>query len=157
MTQYTPTRRITIQQGFVLSTLVAFGLFLIFLVATGAAWRAVAYAMVALFAFLVVLAVYFWGALLLGGLLEMVGRQRTPVPWSIGDVETAEHDLDPGLELQAAGILVYRLGEVRPRVHFRKVPLAEVRAVRPFVVVRTGSARAHTFEFTLTDCECGQA
>jgi hypothetical protein len=151
MTQQTPTRRITVLQGFVLSALAAFGFFLIFLVVTGAAWRAVAYAMAALFAFLGVLAVYFWGALLLGGFLEMFGRQHTPAPWSIGDVETAEHDLDPGLELQAAGILVYRLGEVLPRVHFRKVPLAEVRAVRPFVVVRTGAARAHTFEFSVTD------
>ncbi len=130
-------------------------LFLIALVATGQTWRAVAYALVILFGFLVLLAIYFWGAMVFGSVLDgLLHRQGEPVPWTIneaGPLVVPEHDLDPGLELAAAGMLVYRVGEVRPRVYFRKVPLANARAVRPFVVARTGSERPYHFSFTLTD------
>jgi hypothetical protein len=62
-----------------------------------------------------------------------------------------EHDIDPGLELVSAGMLVYRYGEVKPRIHFRKVPLTGARAIRPFVVARTGSERQYNFHFMLND------
>jgi hypothetical protein len=121
---------------------------------TGETWRAVAYAVVALFAFLVLLAIYFWGAMLFGGLLEAVGRRATPVPWSVaGAGEVPEHDIDPGLELMAAGVLVYRLGEVKPRPHFRQIPLTNAHAIRPFVVARTGADRPYAFEFVLSDAQ----
>jgi hypothetical protein len=66
-------------------------------------------------------------------------------------IELPEHDIDPGLELAAAGMLVYRFGEIKPQVYFRNVPLVNVRAIRPFVVVRTGVERPYEFEFSLTD------
>jgi hypothetical protein len=116
-------------------------------------WRAVAYSVVALFVFLVALAVYFWGAIVFGGFLETAWRRRTPVPWELsgtaGDVPA--YDLDPGLELLAAGMLVYRTGEVKPHVAFRSVPLAGMRAIRPFIVARTGAARTYHFDFALSD------
>lgn len=133
--------------------LVALGLFLLALILTGQVWRAVAYSVVALFAFLFLLAGYFWGAMFFGGTLEMFVRRRSPVPWDItgGALDVPEHDIDPGLELLAAGMLVYRVGEVKPQPYFRKVPLANVRAVRPFMVARTGVARDHQFVLTLSD------
>ncbi|MCD4687641.1 MAG: hypothetical protein K8S97_17065 [Anaerolineae bacterium] len=132
--------------------LIAFCLFLIALVLTGHVWRAVAYGVVALFAFLVLLAAYFWGSMLFGGALDALMHRRTTVPWEIGtDMDVPEHNIDPGLELIAAGILVYRMGEVRPHAYFRKVPLANVRAVRPFMVARTGAERTYQFLFTLND------
>jgi hypothetical protein len=108
---------------------------------------------VALFAFLVGLAVYFWGALLFGGVLDVFSRQRTPVPWSLGDGEasTPEHDIDPGLELLAAGMLVYRVGDVKPQPYFRHVPLADARAIRPFIVARSGVPNERRFTFRLDD------
>lgn len=151
----TSSRRASARMGALLSLGSAFLLFLIALIITGHTWRAVAYGLVALFGFLVLLAVYFWGAMLFGGATEALShRQREPVPWTFNDsgpLIVPEHDLDPGLELVAAGMLVYRMAEVRPRIHFRKVPLANARAVRPFVVARTGSERPYHFQFTLTD------
>ncbi len=130
------------------------GLFLAALVLRGHAWRAVAYAVVALFVFLVALAVHFWGSLLFGGLLDVALQRRAAVPWSLGDehaLQVPEHDIDPGLELFAAGMLVYRLGEVKPSAYFRTVPLAGVRALRPFIVARTGAGRDYPFTFLLRD------
>lgn len=129
-------------------------LFLVLLVVTGKTWRAISYAVLALFVFLVLQALYFWGALLLEGMTGAVARRRSLVPWSVGSEdtwETPEHDLDPGLDLLAAGVLVYRLGEVKPHAYFREVSLANARAVRPFVVARTGAARDYRFQFTLSD------
>lgn len=131
-----------------------FGLYLLALVLTGQTWRAISYGVVALFAFLILLAAYFWGALVFGGLFEMLSQRRTPVPWELGDGQAAdvpEHDIDPGLELLAAGMLVYRRDEAKPRAYFRAVPLADTRALRPFIVARTGADREHTFTFALSD------
>jgi hypothetical protein len=117
--------RKNLRRALVISVLAASGSFIVLLVLTDQVWRAVAYAVVALFAFLVAQAVYFWGAMLLGGTLEAVTQRRDPVPWSLDESlasEVPEHDLDPGLELLGAGILVYRVGEVRPQVCFRQVP-----------------------------------
>jgi hypothetical protein len=148
------SRHVSLATGILVSVLGAFGLFLLGLVLTGKMWRALAYATVALFGFLVVQAILFWGAVLLGSLVEVVARRRNPVSWSIGGssrMDAPEHDLDPGLQLLAAGMLVYHLGEVTPRVHFRRVPLAGARSMRPFVVARTGSSRPYRFEFVLSD------
>lgn len=132
--------------------LIAFGLFLIALALTGHVWRAVAYGVVALFAFLVLLAAYFWGAMLFGGALDALMHRRTAVPWELGaELDVPEHNIDPGLELIATGMLVYRMGEVRPHAYFRKVPLANARAVRPFMVARTGAERTYKFLFALSD------
>jgi hypothetical protein len=147
-------RYVSPETGVLVSVLGAFGLFLLGLVLTGRMWRALAYAIVALFGFLVVQAIFFWGVVLLGSLLEIVARRRNLVPWSISGaqgLDTPEHDIDPGLQLLAAGMLVYHLGEIAPRVHFRKIPLASARSVRPFVVARTGSPRPYRFEFVLSD------
>jgi hypothetical protein len=148
-----PTDRTRLFRWMGLSLVGAFVCFLIILILTGKTWIAFAFALVALFGLLFALAFYFWGTMIFGGILEAVGRRQTPVPWSMenfspGDVP--EHDLDPGLELLAAGLLVYRLGEVKPRAYFRQVPLTNIRAVRPFVVARTGSARPYQFEFVLS-------
>ncbi len=137
----------------IVALLAASGLFLLSLVLTGQLWRAAAYSVVALFAFLFLLAAYFWGSMFFGGALEMFTRRRSPVPWNIagGALDVPEHDIDPGLELLAAGMLVYRVGEVKPQPYFRKVPLANARAVRPFMVARTGVARDHQFALMLSD------
>ncbi len=149
-----PSRRIGLRTGVALSVLVAFVIFLLALAMTGHLWRAVAYATVVLFAAIVLLAVYFWGAIFLGGMLESLVTRRTHSAWSV----PAEHfpiapgqDIDPGLELLAAGMLVYRVAEVKPRAFFRKVPLNNARAIRPFVVARTGESRKYTFTFALND------
>jgi hypothetical protein len=113
--------------------------------------RAVAYAIVALFVFLIALAVYFWGSVFFGGILDILTQGNSSGTWGIGISEIPKHDIDPGLELLAAGILVYRMGEVRPEIHFRKVPLGNARAMRPFIVARTGSERPYQFLFSLTD------
>jgi len=145
-------KRITWQKGLLFCVIGAFCLFLITLVLTGQTWEAIAYAVVVLFGLLFALAIYFWGSMLFGGVLELIGRQRTPVPWAVdGSVNVPEYDFDPGLELLAAGVLAYRYGEVKPHVHFMTVPMQNVRAIRPFVVARTGSERTYHFDFTLTD------
>lgn len=125
----------------------------VFWVITGDGWRAVALSVASLFGLLFALALYFWGTMLIGGTLASLVRRQSPVPWALDDagLDIPEHDLDPGLELLGAGLLVYRTGEVRPTVHFRDVPLNEARAVRPFVVARTGAARPHSFFFALED------
>jgi len=138
----------------VLGAVFTFAVFLLLLIITGEVWKAIAYATVALFGLLFALAIYFWGAMLFGGTLELLLRRRTPVPWTLGDADgpaVPEHDLDPGLELLAAGILVYRWGEVKPHVFFRQVPVGNMRAIRPFVVARTGLSNAFAFDFDLAD------
>ncbi len=140
---------------FVATLLGAGALVLLFLVLTGRPWRAAAYALVVLFAFLVVESAYFWGAMILGGTIEALLRRRSG-RWGLGGeslLDVPEHDIDPGLELMAAGVLVYKLGEIKPRVYFRKVSLANVRAIRPFVIARTGDARPCHFHFALVDEE----
>ncbi len=149
-----PRRRMSLFMAAVSVVAGAFALFLIVLIINGRTWRAIAYATVALFGFLFVEAVYFWGTMVLGGLVGLVSHGRTPVPWVLGEGDTGdipEHDLDPGLEILAAGILVYRLGGVRPLVCFREVSLKDAHAIRPFVVARTGVPRPHSFVFTLSD------
>jgi len=147
-------QRISPQTALLVSVLAAFGLFLLGLMLTGEMWRALAYATVALFGFLVVQAIFFWGAVVFGSLSETFTRRRSPALWSTAELpglKVPEHDIDPGLELLAAGMLVYRLGEIRPGVYFRKVPLANARSIRPFVVARTGLPRPYRFEFVLSD------
>lgn len=147
-------RNVGWQTWAIIAALSAFGLFLLALMLTGQVWRAVAYGVIALFGFLIALAVYFWGAMLFGSTLEMLARQRQgTVSWSmIGEnLVTPKHDIDPGLELLSAGILVYRLGEVKPQPYFRKVPLGDARAVRPFMIARTGAERNYRFSFLLND------
>lgn len=143
------------RMGALMAILVAFLLFLLALVLTGQVWRAAAYGMVALFAFLFGLAAYFWGSLVFGSTLEMLSQsKRKPVPWKIGSGEALnvpKHDIDPGLELLGAGMLVYRIGEVKPQPAFRHVPLDNVRALRPFIVARTGVEQTHHFTFKLHD------
>lgn len=137
-----------------LSLLGAFGLFLLLLIITGKAWWAIGYAIIALGGFLILMAVYFWGAVVLGGLLVALGQRSRSPSWALAKdkvTEIPDYDLDPGLELAAAGMLVYRFGEVKPRVYFRNIPLTNARAIRPFVVARTGVERPHEFEFSLTD------
>jgi hypothetical protein len=132
----------------------AFGLFLAALILTGQTWRIIAYALIALFAGLTLLAIYFWGAMILSGIMDLFSSLHHGTPWSAGvqgELVAQEHDIDPGLELVAAGMLVYRLGEVRPRIHFRKIPLANARSIRPFIVARTGAERPYHFQFTLFD------
>lgn len=151
---YRSGQRLSALTAGILAIVGGFVLFLLVLVLTGHLWRAIAYATVVLFAALGVLAVYFWGALLLGSLVERITNRRTAESWDIGldtGFEMPQHDIDPGLELLAAGMLTYRLGEVRPRAHFRTVQVDAVRAVRPFVVARTGAARPYRFEFVLSD------
>ncbi|NLX10982.1 MAG: hypothetical protein GXY36_15135 [Chloroflexi bacterium] len=146
-------RRISISRAAGMGLLGLFVIFLLWLAVTGSPWRAIAYAVVALGALLVALASYFWGALVLGSSLEaLFRRSRTPVPWSFEqEGDDTEHDIDPGLELMAAGILVYRVGETRPEICFREIPLAGVRAIRPFIVARTGMPRDYPFDFALLD------
>ena len=145
-------QRNTIQKGIVISLTAAGGMLLLSLVATGATWRAIAYAMVALFGFLVILAAYFWTTMLFGSLAFVLNRRHTSVPWKIdGELAAQEYDIDPGLELVAAGMLVYQLGEIKPSMHFRQVPLANARAIRPFIVARTGAAKPYDFTFELSD------
>ncbi|MBI5958292.1 MAG: hypothetical protein HY866_06145 [Chloroflexi bacterium] len=154
-TMQTQTRqRMQFRVGIIVVLSGALGLCLLSLLLTDRTWRAIAYGMVALFGFLTVLAIYFWGSILFGGIVEMVNFRRNTGRWGIGgrsEPGSPEHDLDPGLELISAGILVYILGEVKPRVHFRKVPLANVRSIRPFIVARTGDERAYQFQFALVD------
>jgi hypothetical protein len=146
--------RVTPRAGVLISAVAAFGLFILGLLLTGQMWRALAYAAVALFGLLVVQTIFFWGAGAVGSLTRAFTRRRDLGLWTAGGpvgVRVPEQDIDPGLELLAAGMLVYRLGEVRPGVHFRKVPLWNARAIRPFVVARSGSPRPHRFEFVLSD------
>ncbi|MBN1201467.1 MAG: hypothetical protein JXJ20_06390 [Anaerolineae bacterium] len=148
------SRHVDLVKWLGLSLLSLFVLFITVLVLTGEAWRALGYVLVALFGFLIVLAVYFWGVMIFGGFFQIIRRHGTPVPWDINPAQpqaAPEHDIDPGLELLAAGVLVYHLGEVRPIIHFRQVPTANMRAIRPFVVVRTGGERRYLFDFTLTN------
>ena len=147
-------RRIGLRTGAALSVLAALGIFLLALALTGHLWRAVAYGTVVLFAAVVALAAYFLGAIFLGGLLESLLARRTHSAWSVPAEQfpvASGQDIDPGLELLAAGMLVYRIAEVKPRAFFRKVPLNNARAVRPFVVARTGEPRKYTFTFVLSD------
>lgn len=148
-----PDHRINFRQALFVGILAASVLLVLVLAVTKSTWAAVAYALVALFGFLFVLALYFWGAMLLGGILETFSRHKAHATWSIGGTkpEAPEHNIDPGLELIAAGILVYRYGEVKPRVYFRAVTLTNARAIRPFVVARTGEERTYEFDFLLVD------
>ncbi len=139
---------------FSLGLLGVFGLFVVALIVTGQTWRIVAYAMIALFAGLTLLALYFWGAMILSSVMDLFSTLRRGTPWSTGvpgELGMVEHDIDPGLELIAAGMLVYRVGEVKPHLHFRKIPLANARSIRPFIVARTGAERPYHFQFTLYD------
>jgi hypothetical protein len=148
------SRQSRIVKWLILGLLGTFGVFLFLLIVTGKAWWAVGYAIIALGAFLILMAVYFWGAVVLGGLLVALGQRSRAPSWTMPQdkiTEIPEHDIDPGLELAAAGMLVYRFGEVKPQVYFRNVPLANARAIRPFVVARTGVERPYEFEFSLTD------
>lgn len=143
-----------VMRWLVLGLLGAFGLFLLVLIITGKAWWAVGYTIIGLGAFLIIMAVYFWGAVVLGGLLVALGQRSRSPSWALPADKVTEipvFDIDPGLELAAAGMLVYRFGEIKPRVYFRHVPLVNVRAIRPFVVARTGVERPYDFEFTLLD------
>jgi hypothetical protein len=146
------TKRISIQQGIGLAVVGTVALLAVLIVFSTSTWTAVAYTMVGLLALLILLAAYFWGTVFFGGFLEVFRRRSTSAPWSVGDTgNIPQHDIDPGLELVSAGMLVYRYGEVKPRIHFRKVPLTGARAIRPFVVARTGSERNYHFHFTLND------
>ncbi|GEM_PF-2393100 len=148
------SRRIGLRTGAALSVLAALGIFLLALALTGHLWRAIAYGTVVLFAAVIALAVYFWGAIFLGGLLESLLARKTRSAWSVPAEQfpiAPGQDIDPGLELLAAGMLVYRIAEVRPRAFFRKVPLNNARAVRPFMVARTGAPRKYEFTFVLSD------
>ena len=149
-----PPRRIGLRTGAALSILAALGIFLLVLALTGHLWRAVAYGTVVLFTAVIALAAYFWGAIFLGGLLEALLARRPRSGWTVPAENfpvAPGQDIDPGLELLAAGMLVYRIAEVKPRAFFRKVPLNNARAVRPFVVARTGAPRKYTFTFVLSD------
>jgi hypothetical protein len=146
------TKRISIQQGLILAVVGAAALLLVLLILSTSTWTAIAYTMVALLALLIFLSVYFWGTIIFGGLIDLLQRRSSSSPWSVGSTgNIPEHDIDPGLELVSAGMLVYRYGEVKPRIHFRKVPLTGARAIRPFVVARTGSERQYNFHFMLND------
>jgi len=148
------TRRISLNVGVSLGLAGAVVLFVATLILTGQTWRIIAYAMVALMAGLTIIALYFWGAMILGSLLDLFSSLRQSTPWSAGiqgELHVQEHDIDPGLELVAAGMLVYRLGEVKPRIYFRKIPLANARSIRPFIVARTCAERPYHFQFTLYD------
>ena len=145
-------RRVKPVMVVVSASFVAFGLLLVGLVITGRTWRAIAYATVALFAFLFLEAIYFWGTMVLGGVVSLVQRRRTPVPWALeanGLSETPAYALDPGLEVLAAGMLVYRWDVARPQAYFREISLASARALRPFIVARTGLPRSIPFAFSL--------
>jgi hypothetical protein len=147
-------RHIGPRTGVLIGALAAFGLFLLDLLLTGKTWRALAYAVVALVGLLVVQVIFFWGAGVAGSLAGVFTRRRDVGLWTAGEpvgVRVPEQGIGPGLELLAAGMLVYRLGEVRPGVHFRKVPLWNARAIRPFVVARSGSPCSYRFEFVLSD------
>lgn len=147
-------QRMQFRVGVIIALTSALGVCLLLTLLTDRTWRIVAYGVATLFGVLVLLAVYFWGSILLGGALEFINYRRTSGHWGFrarSDAESPEHDLDPGLELISAGILVYVLGEVKPRLHFRKVPLANVRSIRPFIVARTGDERAYQFQFALLD------
>lgn len=135
-----------------LETAAGFTLLLAGLSLAFGAWRAVAYVTAGMFGMLFALAFYFWSTMLFGGTLRFL-RRRAPVPWALGDDtgDVPEHDIDPGLELMAAGMLVYRSDEAKPQAYFRQVPIAEARAVRPFVVARTGAERRCEFAMTLHD------
>lgn len=117
---------------------------------TGELWRMLAWGSVALLAFLLTLAAYFWGTLLFGAVWGFLRRSRGAT-WSLGGVESAEHDIDPGMELLAAGVLAHYHGHTQPQVCFQNVPVQGLRVIRPFVVARTGWPREHVIEFTLTD------
>lgn len=146
-------RRLTPVQWVVVGLLSVVALILLFV----QPWFAMAYVILTFSVFLLAISVHFWGTLVFGGLLEAVRRKATPVPWTIDPTtDIPEHDLDPGLELLAAGVLVYRFGEVKPQLHFRQVPLASLRAIRPFIVARTGSERTYTFDFSMTGETHGQ-
>ncbi len=147
-------KRIGLRTGAALSFLAALGIFLLALALTGHLWRAIAYGTVVLFAAVVTLAAYFWGAIFLGGILESLLVRKPRSAWSVPSEQfpvAPGQDIDPGLELLAAGMLVYRVAEVKPRAFFRKVPLNNARAIRPFVVARTGEPRKYTFTFVLSD------
>ena len=147
------TRRIAMRRAAPMAMAIIIAVFVFLRLLTGNTWTAIAVVLLMLFSFVVALAAYFWSALFMGGTTSLFRRKRTATPWSIGDPEAGlpEYDMDPGLELMAAGMLVYRMGQVRPDVHFRKVSLADARSVRPFVVARTGDERPHEFMFVLSD------
>lgn len=149
---YSPPRVMTLASRGVVIITGVFVVYLASLVLAGRPWRAAAYAVAVLFALLFLQAFYFWGAMLLGAIASTLRRHRSPVPWSLGENgEVPEHDIDPGLELLAAGVLVYRGDSDRPELCFRDVPVSDLRAVRPFVVARTGYDRPCSFEFALYD------
>jgi hypothetical protein len=135
-----------------LATAAAFALLFAVLSLGFGPWRAVAYITAGLFGMLFALAFYFWGTMLFGGVLQAL-RRRTPVPWVLDDAADAvpAHDIDPGLEVMAAGMLVYRSGEANPHVCFRQVPVVDIEALRPFVAVRTGVPRRCAFAIALHD------
>lgn len=145
-------KRISVQEIAALALLIALGALMGYLVVTGHTWRAIAYAMATLFGLLVALAVYFWSTLLFSGFFAVFTRRQTAAPWQFDtETEIPEYDLDPGLELVAAGILVYREARPFPDVHFRHVPLAGTHAIRPFLVARTSADRRYPFVFHITD------
>lgn len=137
--------------GLTLGTAVIIGLLLLAMALSGRPWHILAYAVVSVVAVMVLMSTYFWGSMIFGGVLELFSSRRRIQLWSTGDLRTVEHDIDPGLELIAAGMLVYRVGEVKPSIHFRKVPLTNARSIRPFIVARTGAERPHHFQFMLYD------
>ncbi|HML22813.1 MAG TPA: hypothetical protein PKD09_14275 [Aggregatilinea sp.] len=118
---------------------------------TGEVWIAAGWGMALMLVFLVGLAIYFWGVLMFGGTLSALKSDRSPIPWSFGDIETAEYNIDPGLELMSAGVLAYYTGKTRFETCFRTVPARGLRAIRPFVMARTGLPELRTFEFELVD------
>lgn len=118
---------------------------------TGEVWIAAGWGMALIMAFLVGLAIYFWGVLMFGGTLSAFNSEQRPVPWSFGDIETAEYNIDPGLELMSAGVLAYYTDRAGFRTCFRTVPARGLRAIRPFVMARTGLTSSCTFAFELVD------
>lgn len=135
------SRRSIMQTGAIVGLVSVFVVFLVILIFTGRFGLAFS-------AGIIVAGV---GAVVLLLLFLLVSRSERAAKWMTSRWELAEQDIDPGLELLAAGILVYRMGEIRPDIHFRKVPLGNARAIRPFIVARTGAERPHSFHFALTD------
>ncbi len=122
----------------------------IYAAVTGEMWVAAGWGMATGLVFLFGLAVYFWGTLLFGGTLSAIRRSR-PVPWSFGDIDAPEYDIDPGVEVLSAGVLAYFEGTPHFRPYFRQVPARGLLAIRPFLVARTGLACSRTFEFELIE------
>ncbi|WP_119072474.1 hypothetical protein [Aggregatilinea lenta] len=128
----------------------AIGALALYALLSGDVWVAAGWGMAAMLIFLVVLAVYFWGSLVFGGTLSAFGSSR-PVPWTFGAVEDATHDIDPGIEILSAGVLAYYDDVAEAVPCFRTVPARGLRAVRPFLVARSGMDEMRDFEFELVD------